>query len=119
MKKERRIQFAPIPANVVLGNSCNFIFVQNNIYGIDSYAVLGLFNSKVINWYFKLTSSNNHVNNYEIDSFPIPVDSNQLETISALVREYIQNPNDKKLEQIEEHVCGAYNIVEDEGLVYE
>ena len=75
MNKERRVTFALISKNYILGNSCNFISVEYNSYGIDIYTILGLFNTKIINWLFKLTSSNNHVNNYEIDCFPVPVKS--------------------------------------------
>ena len=63
MNKKRRVTFAYVPSGYILGNSCNFISVDTNDYGLDIFALLGLFNSKCINWLFKLTSSNNHVNN--------------------------------------------------------
>ena len=83
--------FALAPKNYVLGNSCNFISVEENPYGIDSYALLGLFNTKLINWLFKLTSSNNHVNNYEIDCFPVPVEAPELKKISKLAKAFYKN----------------------------
>ena len=73
MSKERRLTFAIAPKNAVLGNSCNFISVQENKHNVDMYFMLGLLNSSVMNWYFKMQSSNNHINNYEIDTFPIPL----------------------------------------------
>ena len=30
-----------------------------------------LLNSSLLNWRFKVTSSNNHINNYEIDDLPV------------------------------------------------
>lgn len=57
MNKERRVTFAYTPANYVLGNSCNFVSVNENKYNIDIYAILGLFNTSIINWLFKLTST--------------------------------------------------------------
>lgn len=111
MNKERRVTFALAPQNYVLGNSCNFISVADNPYGIDIYTLLGLFNTKIINWLFKLTSSNNHVNNYEIDCFPIPVDAPELREISVLAKEYLSEQNDAILEEIEQLTYKAYGIL--------
>lgn len=112
MHKERRVTFALAPAGCVLGNSCNFISVEQNIYGIDIYALLGLFNTSIINWLFKLTSSNNHINNYEIDCFPVPVNSPELKLISELSKQYIMNPENKVLEEIESLAKKAYGLNE-------
>lgn len=113
MNKDRRVTFAIIPENYVLGNSCNFIYVEENDYDIDLYAMLGLLNSKLINWYFKLTSSNNHINNYEIDNFPVPVNSNCLRTISILVRKSLGSMSERAINLIEKYVRIAYNLDED------
>lgn len=110
MGKTRRVTFAYVPANYVLGNSCNFITVKNNPYGIDLYSILGLFNSSIINWFFKLTSSNNHVNNYEIDCFPIPVESEYLKEISSICKQYLETDNATLLDTIEELAYKAYGI---------
>jgi DNA-cytosine methyltransferase len=110
MNKERRVTFAYVEPNYVLGNSCNFITVGENEYGIDLYSILGLFNTTIINWFFKLTSSNNHVNNYEIDCFPIPVNSALLTKISILVKEYLKTKDESILELIEDYAYQAYEI---------
>lgn len=110
MNKERRVTFALTPSNYVLGNSCNFIAVEDNPYGIDIYTLLGLFNTKIINWLFKLTSSNNHVNNYEIDCFPVPVDALELREISKTTKRYLDEGNEELLEEIEKLACRAYDI---------
>ena len=110
MNKDRRITFALAPHNHVLGNSCNFVSVGENPYGIDIYTLLGLFNTKVINWLFKLTSSNNHVNNYEIDSFPVPTGALELKHISTLAREFLKSHDDTILEEIEQLAYQAYGI---------
>ena len=90
MAKNKRLVFSYIPRNVVLGNSCNFIACLENNYSIDIYYLLGLMNCSVMNWFFKLKSSNNHVNNYEIDEFPIPVKPRKkIEAISKLVKKVI------------------------------
>lgn len=113
MHKERRVTFSFVPANYVLGNSCNFISVEDNQYGIDIYTVLGLFNTKIINWLFKLTSSNNHINNYEIDCFPVPIESPFLAEISKKVRLYLSNHNSVIIDEIEMLAEKAYGIKEE------
>lgn len=115
MNKKRRVTFAYIPKGYVLGNSCNFISISPNKYGIDIFAVLGLFNSKYINWLFKLTSSNNHVNNYEIDSFPVPVNSKNLKLISLKVKEYLKTNNESLVDEIEKLSMQAYGLLNMKG----
>lgn len=55
------------------GNFCtdtiNYIL---NPTGFDLLFILAILNSHLLEWRFKLTSTNNHVNAYEIDSLPIP-----------------------------------------------
>lgn len=110
MHKERRVTFAYAEPNTVLGNSCNFISVQENECGIDIYSLLGLFNTKIINWFFKLTSSNNHINNYEIDCFPVPVGSSELKDISQRVKEYLSTGNELLIDEIENLAEKAYGL---------
>lgn len=111
MNKERRVTFSYVPSGNVLGNSCNFISVSSNKYGIDIFALLGLLNTKIINWLFKLTSSNNHVNNYEIDCFPIPIDAKEkLFKISSLVRRYLDTDDSAILDEIEYLAESAYGL---------
>ena len=94
LNKKERIFFSYIPKNYILGNTCNFLSVDNNEYGIDLYNLLGILNSKMINWYFKLFSSNNHIANYEIDSFPIVIESkDELLKLSNSVKIMISDNN--------------------------
>ena len=113
MHKERRVTFSFVSANHVLGNSCNFISVLDNEFGVDIYTILGLFNTKIINWFFKLTSSNNHINNYEIDCFPIPIGSPYLNEISQKVRLYLSNHDRSIIDMIEMLAEKAYGIAEE------
>ena len=111
MNKERRVTFSYVPAGNVLGNSCNFISVLSNKYDIDIFALLGLLNTKIINWFFKLTSSNNHVNNYEVDCFPIPINAKEeLLRISSLVRRYLDTDDAVILDEIERLTENAYGL---------
>lgn len=99
----------------MLGNSCNFVSVDENQYGIDIYTLLGLFNTKIINWLFKLTSSNNHVNNYEIDCFPIPLKAPELKRISTLAKMFLDTQDEAILEEIEQLTYQAYGITVNMG----
>jgi Alw26I/Eco31I/Esp3I family type II restriction m6 adenine DNA methyltransferase len=62
-----RLKFIECQKNDVLGNSCNYITVNEEL--IPRMKVL--LNSALLNWRFKVTSTNNHINNYELDELPI------------------------------------------------
>src|SRR5699024_12047436 len=67
---------------------CNFITVEENDNNITLYYLLGLLNSKLLNWYFKLFSSNNHINNYELDMLPIPIkEQGTIKRIASLAKQ--------------------------------
>jgi len=110
MAKKHRVSFAYVPKGYVLGNSCNYISVDNNEYDIDLYYLLGILNSSIVDWFFRLTSSNNHINNYEINEFPIPVDYPNKKGIADRARQYIIERDDKTLIEIEQLVLEAYGI---------
>jgi Alw26I/Eco31I/Esp3I family type II restriction m6 adenine DNA methyltransferase len=69
--KKKRIQFTRIEPNSILANSCNYISLRNGINNRLIRYLLGFLNSSLIEWRFRITSTNNHVNNYEIGEFPI------------------------------------------------
>ena len=110
MSKERRVTFSYVPSGYVLGNSCNFIYVNDNEYGVDIFTMLGLLNTKIINWYFKLSSSNNHVNNYEIAAFPVPIKSPWLRKIAELVRKSHDCMTERAVELVERYARLAYGL---------
>lgn len=112
MAKKRRVSFAIAPENSILANSCNFIAVDKNTDDVDLYFLLGVLNSSFIDWYFRLSSSNNHINNYEIDEFPIPIHCKDKKLISELVKKYSNSPDDSILQSIELLVGEAYGIID-------
>lgn len=111
MAKKHRVSFAIVPPNTVLGNSCNYISIDKNKDGVDEFFLLGILNSSLIDWFFNLTSSNNHINNYEIDNFPIPIDCVEKGQISKLVKEYLTTFNESMLNKIDTLVYKAYKII--------
>lgn len=69
MQKTERLNFCFVN-NVYLGNTCGYLYLNNND---NIYYYLGLLNSKLLNWRYKLTSSNNHILTNELYELPIPI----------------------------------------------
>jgi len=65
----RRIIATIIDAGNFCTDTINYIARPK---ALDIRAVLGLMNSSLWEWRFRLTSTNNHVNAYEIDAMPLP-----------------------------------------------
>lgn len=108
--KERRLAFTKVAPFSVLANSCNFIAVTPNEYGIDAHYLLGLLNSKLMNWFFKLHSSNNHINNYEIGNFPVPIHGQGIQRISRLAAQLDGGANTAILDEIDTIVSELFGI---------
>ena len=53
----------------LFGNSVNKLLLNSKY---DPKVILAIMNSKLIDWYFRKTSTNNHVNIYELEQLPIP-----------------------------------------------
>lgn len=64
-----RIIATLIPAGMVCANSTNFIASGQQ----PLLCILGCLNSKLINWFFKLTSTNTNVTSKELSKLPIPI----------------------------------------------
>jgi len=78
MQQKVRLTFVLCEKSDIIGNSCNYISAdESTLVKLES-----LLNSSILNWRFKVTSSNNHINNYELDELPIP-EINSLGSISS------------------------------------
>jgi Alw26I/Eco31I/Esp3I family type II restriction m6 adenine DNA methyltransferase len=97
----RRLKFVFCSENDILGNSCNYISSTRD--SSDLKKLNYILNSYLLNWRFKITSSNNHINNYELDELPI-VD---LETI-------ILSDFNTDIELTNKIICDKYGLNEDE-----
>ena len=115
---------ALVPKGYYLANSCNYLFAPN---GFDIYALLGILNSKLINWFFRCFSTNSNVNGYEIDNLPIPFidDDTQLklkDLVSTVIKQKNLNGNaDTQNEEsmIDDIVYQMYNLSKDEISIIE
>lgn len=115
VNKKKRVNFALVPKNYVLGNSCNFISVDSNQYNISIYTLMALFNTNIINWYFKIRSSNNHINNYEIAEFPVSLNMEDNIKLGELCDAYLKNNDAKVLNKIEELTNIMFGLTKEEA----
>lgn len=117
---QKRLKFTKIPSGVVLGNSCNFISIENNLIDFSDISldyILGLLNSLLLDWRFRLTNSNNHVSNYEISELPIAIpNSEQKETIEKLVQDNQKLPNIMCVARLNLEIFKLYQLDETEIL---
>ena len=106
----RRIIACIIEPNNFCSDTINYIVRPQ----ADLYFALGLLNSQLFEWRFRLTSTNNHVNSYEVDSLPFhPIKfvtpekerKQLLEQGKKLYQEYLQSLNwDKVLAFVTERL---------------
>lgn len=83
-----RLIMSIVPKGCYLANSCNYILPTQ---AIDLYCLLGFLNSKTLNWFFRCFSTNSNVNGYEVDNFPIPKLSENVQyEMSSLVKKIIE-----------------------------
>ena len=86
-----RIVMSLVPQGYYLANSCNYVFAPE---GFDLEALLGILNSRLVNWFFRCFSTNSNVNGYEIDNLPIPyVSQEKQEAIKTKVLNVMQKKN--------------------------
>lgn len=105
--------------NAYCANSLNYLSIEINI---NKNYVLGLFNSKLLNFIFSKFSTNSNVNGYEIDSLPIIIPQDYVqkiisEIVSTIIIKKKNNPqaNTKQLEdQIDIMVYKLYSLTYEE-----
>ncbi len=68
MDTRRRLKAAAVPSGTFLGDMTNFIYVGST----PTHYLLGLLNSRLLNWRFKITSTNNYISAAEVEALPIP-----------------------------------------------
>ena len=73
-----------------------------------SISIMGLLNSKLIDYYFRLYSSNTQVSANELRSIPIIVDEN----IQKIVEDIQEGK--KSLEELDNHVFNIYDLSKEE-----
>jgi len=125
MMQRWRLKFCLIQPRNFLANSCNYLIITpNKGEMIDSLRlyILALLNSCLLNWRFKLTSTNNHINNYELGALPIKLINHQDRREAALfnliikrVREILQEERTVDIDpQVESAIFHLYKLAPEE-----
>jgi hypothetical protein len=93
-QKERRLRWAVVPPDCVLGNSVNFLELPEKV--LDSLAeehgsvdegllfVAAQLNTEALDLWSRAWAANNNVNNYEIKNLPFPPPSTEVALNYAL-----------------------------------
>ncbi|MBI4036388.1 N-6 DNA methylase [Candidatus Daviesbacteria bacterium] len=118
----KRLKFSKVPKNIVLGNSCNFIVTNSDTLFLESNIsldyLLGVLNSFLLNWRFQLTSSNNHIGNYELDELPLAIpDLKQKSIVEDFVDKLVEDPNNNEYKvKLNVAVFDIYGLDHEEAL---
>ncbi|MCM8569702.1 N-6 DNA methylase [Gramella jeungdoensis] len=110
----------------VLGESYLFGHTANKILLNDqslNKLIMGLLNSKFLDWFFRITSTNNHVMGYELKQLPIPNDFQTAQPLMERIIGDIQYRTERGIpfEEFEEElnflVYSLYDLSYDEILM--
>ncbi len=112
------------PTDFLCGHSVNKTQLRNQSH---SRAFLALLNSKFMDWFFRITSTNNHVQGYELEQLPIPPmtadDRRRLSGLtSRVMKAKASNPSadtSELEEEIDWLVYDLYGLTNEETAVIE
>lgn len=121
MGLSQRLIAGIVPANVIVADSANCIEPLTS--ELSDKILVAFLNSKLLNWLFKKTSSNNHVNVYELETLPIRILEKEKKEIEVRVESILKieqmNLNDslgtdvnRLLREIDDLVYKIYGINE-------
>ena len=127
INEKYRLKATIIPENIYIANSVNNLTYQTNY---PPKLLLALFNSKLLNFIFKATSTSSNVNGYEVDALPLPQlseDNAELQkTIISLAEQILTTKNadvmadtSKEEAEIDRLVYQLYGLTEDEIKIVE
>ena len=114
-----------IVKDVYCANSLNYLTLKRNL---DLKYLLGIFNSKLLNFIFSKFSTNSNVNGYEVNNLPIVINSAFVQPINKIVdkilaitksSDYLENPAKKEEvkeyeKQIDQMVYKLYGLTAEE-----
>ena len=111
-----------ISKNALCANSVNYLSFNSNV---NVLYMLGLLNSKLLNYVFKQFSTNSNVNGYEVDNLPIPNAAEEKQrAISTIVKEILVHKEKEELsdtsnleKQIDLFIYHLYGLTYDEVLI--
>ena len=117
INSSKRLKFAFVQPNYILGNSCNFIALQtsNSLFkakDVSLYYLLGILNSFLMDWRFRLSNSNNHVSNYELNELPIVVNGDKgiIDKIERISKDLIKKHDDGLMREMNDLTLKLYGL---------
>lgn len=82
-----RLKATIIPANCFVGHTVDYIVVKDP--AVNAAYLVGLLNSDVLDWRFRITSTNNHISTNQLAALPAPRGSESAE-LASLAEELSQ-----------------------------
>jgi len=119
-----RLKATIVDPPAFLANSCNYLLDKETM---SLRVVLGLINSRVLNFVFKCKSTSSNVNGYELDELPIPkdIDATIQKDIEKLVHKILAGKKEGRSDTseferaIDEMVYKLYDLTEEEKRIIE
>jgi len=116
-----RLKMTVVGPGTFCANSVNYIML-NDSQLLPEY-LLGVLNSRILNFVFSMTSTNSNVNGYEVDNLPIVIaESDTQKTVAILVSKIIatkerhEGVSTDKLEREVEQIVGSIYRLTDEQI---
>lgn len=115
--RHKRLSFAHVMAERAVANSCNYLTFRGERTVL--LYLLGLLNSSLLNWRFKVTNSNNHVANSELAELPVPDPASAPDAFVVEICEQAQalsiSPNAEAAARLDEVVFKLYGMSATQG----
>ncbi|WP_290761444.1 Eco57I restriction-modification methylase domain-containing protein [Fibrobacter sp. UBA4297] len=109
-----RLKGTIITPNIYIANSVNHL---NNKSNYSLYFILAVFNSKLLNFIFKATSTSSNVNGYEVNALPFPKINAEKETLVSEIENISKQILELKSENHDVDIAALENEID--KLVYE
>lgn len=126
-QQKRRIKAILQKNEVLCGHTTNYCFAKDDNY--NNYEILGLLNSKLINYYFSYFNNTNHVPIGEVKKVPVPdISIKQKEKFISLINLMLDMQNNKEIvqqkidilnNQIDQLIYKLYDLTEEEIKIVE
>jgi hypothetical protein len=116
VNEKTRLKMTLVKPGTFCANSVNYVLISNPQI-VPEY-LLGVLNSKIMNFTFSLTSTNSNVNGYEVDNLPIVIADRRIqESVAKLVTRILEAKDrqegvstDKLEGEVEQIVSTLYRL---------
>jgi Alw26I/Eco31I/Esp3I family type II restriction m6 adenine DNA methyltransferase len=125
VNEQIRLKMTILDEDAFCANSVNYILLNSTSIAYEY--LLAFLNSKLLNWYFKLFSTNSNVNGYEVDNLPIRIGSdsdsaNIVTIVNEIITSKKRDPDSDTTaleREIDQLVYKLYGLTEEEIKIVE